>query len=67
MVRDLAEALADGGPHVHAQDRRRGRIDEDDPPLGVDAEDALAGRFQDERGLGERALVEPPGDHAADA
>ena len=67
VMHDLADPLADGRPRVDSQDGGGGRIDEDDPPLGIDSEDAFAGGFQDERGLRVRALVEAPGDDAAHA
>ncbi len=50
-----------------AEHRRRRLVHEHDPPVGVDAEDALSRRLQDQAGAGQRLLVEPPGEHAAHA
>src|SRR5439155_8203277 len=66
MVHDLTEPFPDDGPRVQSENRGGGRIDEGDVRVRVDAEDAFAGRLDEQRGLRERPLVEPPGDDAAD-
>ena len=64
---DGGDRLARDVPDVDAEQLGGGRVDEGDPALGVHAEDALAGRFENQRRLREGALVEPPRHHAAHA
>jgi hypothetical protein len=62
-----ADQLADAPAGVHPEHGGRGRIHEGDAAIGVEPEDPVAGRFQDQGRLLERPLVEAPRDHAADA
>mgnify|MGYP003694769199 CR=1 FL=1 len=66
MVHDLAELLSDDGPRVHSEAAMAAAgLMKVIFASVVDPEDAFAGRLEDQRGLRERPLVEPPGDDAA--